>query len=107
MRTTLILSFTLLLLTLAAFGGQVRETKEPLAGTGCTSVINKLRDLKTGMMLIKKCCGGISLKAEVQVQNGKKTIKDWYFFNSNNEELAAKKGWVDRGGNNQDYVVRT
>lgn len=95
MRRTLILSVTLLLLTLAALGGQVRETKEPLAGTGCTSVINKLQNLKVGMMTVKTCCQGTTLKADVQLENGKKTIKNWYVFNSSNEELEPiKDGWI-------------
>jgi hypothetical protein len=107
MRRTLTLSFSLLLLTLVTVGGQVQETKAPLSGTGCTSVIGKLQNLKVGMMKIKTCCGGITLKAEVQLESGKKTIKNWYVVNSNDEKLDAEKGWVERADNKRDYVVRT
>lgn len=107
MRRTFILSVTLLLFTLATFGGQVQETKAPLPGNGCSSVISKLQNLKVGMMPIKTCCSGITLKADVQLVNGKKTIKNWYVVNSNNEELEANKGWVERSDNKRDYVVRT
>ena len=95
MRTIVKLLCALCLVAPFAFGqtgGQVSETKEPLAGRGCADVTNKLKRLTVGKMKVKTCCGGIVLLADVKQESDKKTIAGWYVQDSNGHEVKAKKG---------------
>jgi hypothetical protein len=104
MRKTLTLFLSIILVSLVVFAEQVQDTKEPMSGAGCASVISKLRNLTVGKMRVKKCCGDIVLFAEVKQENGKKTIDKWIVEDSNGAELKAMKGWDDA---TRSMVIRT
>jgi hypothetical protein len=109
MRRILIVSLIFSLFTLGAFAGQVtKEDKMPNeSGQGCADVTSKLQNLTVGRMRVKTCCGGISLFAEVEKKNGKKSIKAWHLMKGN-DELEGSVGLVQSSTpNSRNRAVTT
>lgn len=104
MRTILTPFLSLSLVSFIIVAGQVRETKEPLVGKGCANVTSKLRTLTVGKMRVKKCCGNITLFAQVKQEGEKKVIQDWFVQDSNGKDVKATKGWDET---NQATVILT
>ena len=104
MRKTIKVCLFIALVSLVVCAAQVQEGKAPISGRGCANVTNKLKNLTVGKMVVKKCCGGIALIAQVKQQEGKKSVEKWIVQDSNGNELRALKGPVEQTG---DEAIQT